>query len=77
MIPRGTTAREFIRALLVDGFVLARVRGSHRIYRHPDGRRTVVAFHALSDTFPAGTLKAMIADVGWAAEDLARLGLLR
>ena len=66
----------FIRALEGDGFALQRVRGSHRIYRHADGRRVVVAYHALNETFPIGTLRAMIADAGWQDEDLRRLGLL-
>jgi predicted RNA binding protein YcfA (HicA-like mRNA interferase family) len=74
---RGITAREFIRALQYDGFELARVRGSHRIYRHHDGRRVVVAYHSLSDTFPLGTLKGMIADIGWSDEELRRLGLVQ
>ena len=74
-VPRGLTARLLIRALQADGFRLARTRGSHRIYRHPDGRRVVVAYHALGDTFPVGTLKAMLADIGWTEEDLRRLGL--
>jgi hypothetical protein len=30
----------------------------------------------LSDTFPIGTLRAMIADAGWLDQDLQRLGLL-
>jgi predicted RNA binding protein YcfA (HicA-like mRNA interferase family) len=74
--PRGITARRFIRALEVDGFVLQRIRGSHRIYRRPAGGRVVVAYHALSDTFPVGTLRSMLADAGWGDEDLRRLGLL-
>jgi predicted RNA binding protein YcfA (HicA-like mRNA interferase family) len=74
--PRGLSAREFIRALHADGFRLTRTRGSHRIYRHADGRRVVVAYHRLGDTFPIGTLKAMIEDIGWSEADLRRLGLL-
>ncbi len=74
-VPRGLQARRFIRALEADGFELQRVQGSHRIYRHADGRRVVVAFHALSATFPIGTLRAMIADAGWQDDDLRRLGL--
>jgi len=74
---RGITARELIRALQQDEFQLARIRGSHRIYRHDDGRRVVVAYHTLSDTFPIGTLKGMIADIGWSDDDLKRLGLAR
>jgi predicted RNA binding protein YcfA (HicA-like mRNA interferase family) len=75
-VPRGLQARRFVRALEAGGFALQRVRGSHRIYRHADGRRVVVAYHSLSDTFPIGTLRAMIEDAGWQDEDLRRLGLL-
>jgi predicted RNA binding protein YcfA (HicA-like mRNA interferase family) len=73
--PRGVSARRFIRALEADGFALQRVRGSHRIYRHADGRRAVVAYHTLNETFPIGTLRAMIKDAGWQDADLRRLGL--
>jgi mRNA interferase HicA len=73
--PRGITARQLIKALHEDGFELKRTRGSHRIYRHLDGRRMVVAYHRLGDTFPMGTLKAMIRDAGWTEDDLRRLGL--
>ena len=72
---RGISARQFIEALHEDGFQLQRSRGSHRVYRHRDGRRIVVAFHSLSATFPIGTLKGMIQDVGWSEQDLKRLGL--
>jgi len=64
-------------ALHSDGFLLVRTRGSHHIYWHPDGRRVVVAYHRVSDTFPIGTLKAMIEDAGWTEADLLNLGLLR
>ncbi len=74
-VPRGVTAREFIRAPHADGFQLKRTRGSHRIYRHADGRRVLVAYHRVSETFPIGTLRAMIADIGWTDDDLRRLGL--
>ncbi len=74
---RGITAREFVKALQQDGFELVRIRGSHRIFRHGDGRRAVVAYHSLGDTFPIGTLKGMIADIGWSDEKLERYGLIR
>jgi hypothetical protein len=41
-----------------------------------DGRRVVVAYHQLGDTFPIGTLRAMITDAGWQDEDLRRLKLI-
>jgi predicted RNA binding protein YcfA (HicA-like mRNA interferase family) len=75
MLRRSVTAREFIRALTSDGFTLRRVRGSHRMYRNPDGRRVVVAYHGLSQTFPLGTLRAMIEAAVWSDDDLTRLGL--
>ena len=75
-IPRGLTARRLISALHEDGFKIQRTRGSHHIYRHSDGRRVVVAYHRLSDTFPIGTLRAMLADAGWTEDDLRRLKLI-
>jgi len=77
MLRRSITAREFVTALTLDGFALQRVRGSHRVYRNLDGRRVVIAYHGLGQTFPIGTLRAMVADVGWNEEDLKRLGLDR
>lgn len=74
MLRRSITAREFVAALTRDGFALRRVRGSHRVYRNPDGRRVVVAYHGLGQTFPIGTLRAMINDAGWNDEDLKRFG---
>ncbi len=77
MLPRTVTARKFVRALLRDGFVFVRQKGSHRTYRHPDGRTVTVAFHRPGDTFRPGTLKAMITDAGWTENDLRRLTLLK
>ena len=74
-VPRGVTARQLIRALQADGFALRRIRGSHHIYGQADGRRVVVAYHHAGDTFPIGTLRAMVADAGWGEDDLRRLDL--
>ena len=38
---RSLTASELCRALEHDGFTLARQRGSHQRYTHPDGRRVL------------------------------------
>jgi predicted RNA binding protein YcfA (HicA-like mRNA interferase family) len=35
------------------GFVEVRQRGSHKQYRHPDGRGTTVPFHGARDISPA------------------------
>ena len=74
-VPRGVTARQFIRALQADGFELRKIRGSHHIYGNVDGRRVVVAYHHAGDTFPIGTLRAMINGADWKEEDLRRLSL--
>ncbi|MEK7793839.1 MAG: type II toxin-antitoxin system HicA family toxin [Candidatus Hydrogenedentota bacterium] len=74
-VPKGVSARRFIRALERDGFELDRTRGSHHIYAHSDGRRVTVAYHRLSDDFPPGTLRGMIQDAGWGQDDLDRIGL--
>ena len=38
--------REVLRILENLGFVEVRQRGSHKQFRHPDGRGTTVPFHA-------------------------------
>lgn len=79
MIPpglRGISAREFVRALEADGFRWTGGKGSHRVYRHADGRRVVVAFHRPGATFPPGTLSTMLEGTRWEAGDLERLGLV-
>jgi predicted RNA binding protein YcfA (HicA-like mRNA interferase family) len=74
---RSLSAREIIAALEKDGFTLARTRGSHRLFRHPDGRRVTVSAHRMSDTFPPGTLRSMVeVQAQWDEEDLHRLGLM-
>jgi predicted RNA binding protein YcfA (HicA-like mRNA interferase family) len=63
---------------LADGFFLARQRGSHRRYRHTDGRRVTLTFHHASDTFPPKTLRSIVElQAQWTETDLLRLSLLR
>ncbi len=75
---RSLTARELIAALNRDGFYFVRQTGSHRRYRHPDGRRVTVAPHGSGDTFTLKTLKSMIErQARWNENDLVRLGLIK
>ncbi|MFN8618738.1 MAG: type II toxin-antitoxin system HicA family toxin [Dehalococcoidia bacterium] len=46
------TAREVAAILGRLGFTERRQRGSHRQYRHPDGRGTTVPFHSGRDISP-------------------------
>jgi predicted RNA binding protein YcfA (HicA-like mRNA interferase family) len=74
---RSTPARRLASALHDDGFEFHRQKGSHRHYRHPDGRRVTLSFHHSSDTFPLGTLKSIIeVQARWTETDLRRLGLI-
>ena len=74
---RNTPVRELVRALERDGFVRVRSRrtGGY-FYKHPDGRHTVIHYHAGGDVLTRKTLADIIGAVGWTEEDLRRLGLL-
>jgi len=74
---RNLTAREIISALVRDGFAFDRGDGSHRIYRHPGGRRVTVPFHGGGRTFRRNTQKSIIEiQARWTEDDLKRLSLL-
>ena len=51
------------------GFVEVRQRGSHKQYRHPDGRCTTVPFHRGRDISPI-LLHQIAKDIGLTVEDL-------
>jgi predicted RNA binding protein YcfA (HicA-like mRNA interferase family) len=73
---RNTSVQELVHALERDGFSYRRTRGAGQVYRHPDGRRTVIHYHRASDTLPMGTLRNVLAGAGWTEDDLRRLGLI-
>ena len=51
------------------GFVAVRQRGSHRQFRHPDGRCTTVPFHRGRDISPI-LLRQIVKDIGLTIDDL-------
>jgi len=51
------------------GFRLVRQRGSHRQYRHADGRGTTVPFHGGRDISPL-LLRQIAKDIGITVEEL-------
>ena len=51
------------------GFVEVRQRGSHRQYRHPDGRCTTVSFHPGRDVSPI-LLRQIAKDIGLTVEEM-------
>jgi predicted RNA binding protein YcfA (HicA-like mRNA interferase family) len=54
--------REVVALLVSHGFVEIRQRGSHKQFRHPDGRVTTVPFHSGRDISPA-LLRKVAADI--------------
>ena len=54
--------REVESILQALGFRLVRQRGSHKQYRHPDGRGTTVPFHSARDIAPF-LLRQIIKDI--------------
>jgi predicted RNA binding protein YcfA (HicA-like mRNA interferase family) len=54
------------------GFEEVRQRGSHKQYRHADGRCTTVPFHAGRDVSPL-LLRQIAKDIGLTIEDLIRI----
>lgn len=73
---RGASARLIAGALARDGFVLVNTVGSHRLFRHADGRRVVLWYHAASETFGPKTLAKIVRSARWDLADLRRLGLV-
>ena len=63
--------REVIKALEALGFEEVRQRGSHKQFRHADGRATTVPFHKGRDIAPT-LLRKIARDIGITIEELLR-----
>ncbi len=70
-LPR-ITARDAIRALERNGFVLARQSGSHKIYKNPAGKRVTVPFHPGKILHPK-ILESILRDAELTLEEFNRL----
>ncbi|HAG09966.1 MAG TPA: toxin-antitoxin system, toxin component, HicA family protein [Desulfotomaculum sp.] len=64
-------SREVVALLEKLGFMEARQRGSHRQYRHPDGRSTTVPFHKGRDISPI-LLRQIAKDIRLSVEELLK-----
>ena len=64
--------REVVSALSQLGFVEVRQRGSHKQFRHPDGRVTTVPFHVGRDISP-NLLRKIIEDIRLTPEEFVGL----
>lgn len=63
--------QEVIQRLQVMGFEEVRQRGSHKMFRHKDGRLTTVPFHKGRDISPA-LLRSIAKDIGISAEEFVK-----
>ena len=57
------TGNELIKVLEKIGFVVSRIRGSHHVLKHPEGKTTVVPVHS-GETIGPGLLRKIIRDSG-------------
>jgi predicted RNA binding protein YcfA (HicA-like mRNA interferase family) len=60
--------QEVVARLLKLGFAEVRQRGSHKLFRHADGRGTTVPFHKGRDISPV-LLRKIARDIGMKAEE--------
>jgi predicted RNA binding protein YcfA (HicA-like mRNA interferase family) len=65
--------REVVAALRRLGFVEVRQRGSHKQFRHPDGRCTTVPMHEGRDVSPI-LLRKIARDIGSTVEEMIGRG---
>ncbi len=63
--------REVAALLTGLGFEEIRHRGSHKQFRHPDGRQTTVPFHGSRDISPI-LLRQIIKDIGLTPEEFLK-----
>ncbi len=63
------SARKLIKILKRLGFMSVRQEGSHVFFKHPDGRTTVVPFHAGRD-IGRGLLRSILTDIHCTPKDL-------
>ena len=64
-------SREVISILEILGFREVSQRGSHKQFRHPDGRRTTVPVHPGRDLSPL-LLRQVAKDIGLTVEEFLK-----
>jgi len=69
-LPR-ISGKNLVSVLQKFGFIVLRVKGSHHILKHPDGRTTVVPIHK-NETLGPGLLSKILKDCEISVSDLIR-----
>ncbi len=65
---KSLTPKELIKILIQTGFKFQRSKGSHHVFRHSDGRITIVPMH--SKDLPKGTLFAILKQAGISKDEI-------
>ncbi len=63
--------RQVVKILRQLGFTEVRQRGSHKQFRHPDGRGTTVPFHKGRDISPT-LLQQIAKDIGLTVDEMLK-----
>jgi len=63
--------RQVVKILGRLGFTEVRQRGSHKQFRHPDGRGTTVPFHKGRDISPT-LLRQIAKDIGLTVDEMLK-----
>lgn len=71
-MPHFPKPREAIRVASRLGFIFVRQKGSHAIYRHPDGRRITIPIHGSKELGPA-LFKQVIDDMNITKDEFWKL----
>ncbi|MCY7309706.1 MAG: type II toxin-antitoxin system HicA family toxin [Chitinophagaceae bacterium] len=66
------SAKEFEKLLLKLGFQIARQKGSHRFYKHADGRYTTLPHHPV-ENISRLLIRAILRQIELEAEEYIRL----
>ena len=62
-------AKDFIKFLLSKGFIFIRQKGSHKRYKHPDGRAITVPVHGKTN-LKRGLLKGILNELNISVDEL-------
>lgn len=66
------TAKELEKILLKLGFEISRTKGSHKFYKHPDGRYTTIPHHPGED-ISRPLIRAILREIKLEVDEYIRL----
>ena len=70
-LPRNVKPSKMVRMIKKLGLIEIKSRGGHKDFKHPDGRRTMIAVHA--KPIPVGTLRKILNQIKVTPEEITKL----